>query len=66
MRIRSTLNGMTPRTLRDARRDPYDWWRGPFRASPRPDTPAEQALGFVMALIIGIVGAALLVHWWSS
>ena len=66
MKIRSTLNGMTPRTLRDARRDPYDWWRGPFRASPRPDTPAERIAGVVLALIIGIIGAAALLHWWAT
>ena len=65
MKIRSTLNGLTPRTMRDARRDPYDWWRGPER-SPRPCTPAEEIAGVVLMLIIGIIGAAALVHWWSS
>lgn len=66
MKIRSTLNGLTPRTMRDARRDPYDWWRGPFKASPRSDTPAEQIAGVVLALIIGIIGAAALLHWWAT
>lgn len=66
MKIRSKLNGLTPRTLRDARRDPYDWWRGPFRASPRPCTPAEEIAGVVLAVVIGIVMAAALVHWAAS
>ena len=25
MKLRGTLNGKQPRTLRDAQRDPYDW-----------------------------------------
>ena len=62
MKIRSTLNGLTPRTMRDAIRDPWDW----LQASPRPDTPAEQIAGVVLALIIGIVGAAALAHWWAA
>ena len=62
MKIRSTLNGLTPRTLRDARRDPYDWWRG----SPRPDTRGEQIAGVVLAVVIGIVGAAAMLHWWAA
>lgn len=66
MKLRSTLNGRMPRTLRDARRDPYDWWRGPFRASPRPCTPAEEIAGVVLAVVIGIVMAAALVHWAAS
>lgn len=65
MKIRSKLNGLTPRTLRDARRDPYDWWRGPAR-SPRPDTPAEVMAGVVLTVVIGIVLAAALVHWAAS
>jgi hypothetical protein len=63
--IRKTLNALTPRTLRDARRDPYDWWRGPER-SPRPNTAGEQIAGVVLTIIIGIVGAVALVHWWAS
>jgi hypothetical protein len=62
MKIRATLNGLLPRTLRDAARDPYDW----LQVSPRPDTPAEKMAGFVLVLIVSIIGAASLVHWWSS
>ena len=62
MKIRSTLNGLAPRTLRDAARDPWDW----LQASPRPDTPAEKAAGFVLVLIISIIGAAALLHWWAA
>ena len=62
MKIRSTLNGLAPRTLRDAARDPYDW----LQASPRPDTPAEKVAGVVLAVVIGIIGAAALVHWLAS
>jgi hypothetical protein len=65
MMIRKTLNNLAPRTMRDARRDPYDWWRGPER-SPRPDSPAEQIAGVVLTIIIGIVGAVALVHWLAS
>lgn len=66
MKIRSTLNDLTPRTMRDARRDPYDWWRGPLRASALPCTPAEELAGVVLAVVIGIIGAATLLHWWAS
>lgn len=66
MKTRHTLNGLTPRTMSDARRDPGDWWRGPYRASPRPSTPAETIAGVVLAVVIGIVGAATLLHWWIS
>ena len=62
MKLRSTINGMMPRTLRDAARDPWDW----LQASPRPDTPAEQVAGVVLAVVLGIVLAALLVHWLAS
>lgn len=62
MKIRSTINGLAPRTLRDACRDPWDW----FEASPRPDTPAEVMAGVVLAMVISIVGAAALLHWWSA
>lgn len=62
MKLRSTLNGLAPRTLRDACRDPWDW----YEASQRPDTPAEQVAGFVLVLIISVIGAASLVHWWTS
>ena len=59
MKIRSTINGLAPRTLRDATRDPWDW----CEASPRPDTPTEQALGFALSIVIGIVLAAAVLHW---
>ena len=62
MKLRSTLNGLQPRTLRDAARDPWDW----LQASPRPDTRGEQAAGVVLAVVIGIVGAAALLHWWAA
>ena len=62
MRIRPPLNGLIPRTMREARRDPYDWWR----ASPRPETRGEQIAGVVLAVVIGILGAAALVHWWAG
>ncbi len=26
MMVRRTINGMQPRTTRDAARDPFDWW----------------------------------------
>ena len=29
MMTRTTLNAQPPRTLKDATRDPYDWWEGP-------------------------------------
>ena len=82
MKIRPPLNGLTPRTMRDAARDQFDWWdpttkqvyrhnakRDPLdwlQASPRPDTPAEQVAGVVLAVVIGILGAAALVHWWAA
>jgi len=62
VKIRQTLNNLTPRTLREARRDPYDWWR----ASPRPDTRGEQIAGVALAVVIGIVLTAALLHWWAA
>lgn len=59
MKIRTTINGRMPRTLRDACRDPWDW----FETSPRPGTPTEQALGLALAIVIGIVLAAAVLHW---
>jgi hypothetical protein len=60
MKTRPPLNGLTPRTMREARRDPYDWWR----ASPRPSTPAEHLAGAIIFIVIMILGAIGLLHWW--
>ena len=62
MKIRKTLNGLMPRTARDACRDPWDW----FEASPRPDTPAEQIAGFILALVIAVGLAAYAFAWLGS
>lgn len=36
------------------------------RANARTAARAEAAAGLILAVVIGISGAALLVHWWSS
>ena len=30
-----------------------------------PQSRTESAAGFVLAIVLGIVGAAALVHWWA-
>jgi hypothetical protein len=32
----------------------------------RPQTRGETVAGVVLAVVIGILGAAALVHWWAS
>jgi len=58
MKLRPPLNALTPRTLREASRDPWDWWE----ASPRPSTPIETVVGVVVFLVSVIVGAAWALH----
>lgn len=36
------------------------------RANARVAARAEAAMSVLMAVVIGIAGAALLVHWWSA
>lgn len=31
-----------------------------------PQSRTESAAGFVLAVIIGIIGAAAFVHWWAA
>lgn len=56
---------------------PLDWTRTPRAASapaeqacalqgPKPPTPAERVAGAALAVFLGIVGAAMLAHWWAS
>ena len=63
MLTRSTLNGRTARTLRDATRDPYDWMTGPTR---RPVPDIERGLGVLLATAIGVLLAIALVRWWAA
>lgn len=40
-----------------------------FNADPiefYPQSRTERAAGVVLAVVIGIIGAASLVHWWAS
>lgn len=37
----------------------------PIQAYPRA-TATERALGVVMAVVIGVVGAVSLIHWWAA
>lgn len=37
----------------------------PVQAYPAEST-AERIAGVVLAVVIGILGAAALIHWWSS
>lgn len=32
----------------------------------RTGTPAERIYGVVLAVVIGIIGAVSLVHWWAA
>jgi hypothetical protein len=59
MKIRLPLNGQSPRTLREAARDPWDWWE----ASPRPSTPPEHMAGVIIFLVIVIIGVAGTLHF---
>ncbi len=36
------------------------------RVHTQPPTLAERVYGAVLALVIGITGAAALVHWWAA
>lgn len=35
-------------------------------AIEKPETAGEKMAGIVLAVVIGIAGAAALVHWWSA
>jgi hypothetical protein len=58
MKIRPPLNGQSPRTLREASRDPWDWWE----TSPRPSTPPEHMAGAIIFLVIVIISVAGALH----
>ena len=51
MRLRSTLNGLEPRTAREASQDPYDWFEAPDRAPPPLYAKRILAM-FVAALVL--------------
>jgi hypothetical protein len=58
LRVRPTLNGRTPHTMRDASRDPWDWgtrYRAPWHRR------AADWLGIlgVLTLFAGLVGILL-------
>jgi hypothetical protein len=57
---RPPLNGMQPRTLREASRDPCDWISGPHQGG-RPSA-AERAAGVALALVIAVTGALVLFY----
>ena len=35
-------------------------------AIERPESSGETMAGIVLAVVIGVVGAAALVHWWAA
>jgi hypothetical protein len=49
---RPPLNGMQPRTLREARRDPCDWISGPHQG--RRLASRERAAGALLAVAIAV------------
>lgn len=51
------LNGLQPRTLRDVRRDPFDY----VEVHRRP--LHERVADVIFATVLGICGALLLVHF---
>jgi hypothetical protein len=50
----------TPRTVQSAAQRAY------AGSHSKPQTRGEAVAGVVLAVVIGIIGAALLVHWWAS
>ena len=38
----------------------------PIRRYTRPTSPAERAAGVLLGVVLGIVGAVMLVSWWSA
>lgn len=58
MMMRTTLNGLQPRTLRDATRDPWDCGiEGPYRRSAPLVSEWVMGAGFVAFLLLLIAGA---------
>ena len=51
----------TPRTMDDA-----TWVAGGQAIHHYPQSRTERAAGVVLAVVIGIIGAAGLVHWWAA
>jgi hypothetical protein len=49
--LRRPLNGLEPRTAREATSDPYDWWEAP---------PPHPTVGRSSLLLLGIIAIALL------
>ena len=56
---RPPLNGLQPRTMQDATRDPEDWWTYPERSQRQANLWA----GVCVAIIVGICIGAVLVEW---
>lgn len=54
-------NFVIPRTMESGR---WSYDCDPIQHFPQSRT--ESAAGVVLAVLIGIIGAALLVHWWSA
>jgi hypothetical protein len=50
----------SPRTMDEA-----TWISGGNAIQHFPQSRTESAAGFVLAIVIGIIGAAAAVHWWS-
>lgn len=50
----------TPRTLADCQ------WTEGYPSKNPAESRAEAAMGVVLAIVIGICGAAILLHWWTS
>lgn len=61
MLTRLPLNGLQPRTAREAARDPWDWWD-----APPPVPRRDRALGVALAVSIGIAFAVLLVAYFTE
>ena len=38
----------------------------PIQVYRRPNTGINKAAGVVLAIVIGILGAASIVHWWAQ
>ena len=52
---------LTPRTMEDA-----TWVSGGQAIHHYPQSRTESAAGVVLAIVLGIVFAAAMVHWWAS
>lgn len=62
MLTRQPLNGLQPRTEREAARDPWDWWEAP---APKPRATryaerCEQAIAVLAVLVLIAIALRLL------